>query len=157
MQQWRTSIHAPREGCDATALARVANITDFNPRTPRGVRLRRCNRRSTTCTLQSTHPARGATKNHGAGSRRLAYFNPRTPRGVRQIQCGDGGGDMRLQSTHPARGATYRESNRRAQEFTSIHAPREGCDMTELYLPESLRTTSIHAPREGCDFRDVLK
>ena len=79
------SIHAPREGCDdtpdvwaadawqfqsthpargATGLAGAAipDCKNFNPRTPRGVRL----------------PPRSLTSPH------LRYFNPRTPRGVRQ-------------------------------------------------------------------------
>ena len=32
----------------------------------------------------------------------------------------------------------------------SIHAPREGCDVSAV-KPCVWRTISIHAPREGCD------
>ena len=34
----RISIHAPREGCDISTNTTVRALTDFNPRTPRGVR-----------------------------------------------------------------------------------------------------------------------
>ena len=34
----------------------------------------------------------------------------------------------------------------------SIHAPREGCDMSAYALKGSALTISIHAPREGCDW-----
>ena len=33
------SIHAPREGCDLAQPGRDGADRDFNPRTPRGVRL----------------------------------------------------------------------------------------------------------------------
>ena len=56
------SIHAPREGCDCGLGVIFAEGTNFNPRTPRGVRRPRAIR---LC-------------------RPLIYFNPRTPRGVRQ-------------------------------------------------------------------------
>ena len=80
---------------------------DFNPRTPRGVRLRRrggsslyaaisihapregCDQTFMSLPLetrefQSTHPARGATlEGHNAEAVELGDFNPRTPRGVR--------------------------------------------------------------------------
>ena len=39
---WRSayiSIHAPREGCDLAQPGRDGADRDFNPRTPRGVRL----------------------------------------------------------------------------------------------------------------------
>ena len=35
---WKISIHAPREGCDSSHCFHIPSITDFNPRTPRGVR-----------------------------------------------------------------------------------------------------------------------
>ena len=55
------SIHAPREGCDGTPPGSSSGRSDFNPRTPRGVR-----------------PFRLGLP------RSLCDFNPRTPRGVRQ-------------------------------------------------------------------------
>ena len=55
------SIHAPLAGCDMEAIIWQSHIKNFNPRTPRGVRL-------------LARPTR----------RRSRHFNPRTPRGVRQ-------------------------------------------------------------------------
>ena len=78
------SIHAPREGCDSDVLAQALPGREF----------------------QSTHPARGATRQWQTTSTQGSYFNPRTPRGVRQIRGG----------RHLAR------------RPISIHAPREGCD-----------------------------
>ena len=122
------SIHAPREGGDnedfhdlpafplfqSTPPARGATssnaflilfYSDFNPRPPRGGRLR-------------------AGVSHAAGR----DFNPRPPRGGRQpfrvyrIVPGI------FQSTPPARGATKWFDHDRRVQFISIHAPREGGD-----------------------------
>ena len=56
------SIHAPREGCDLRPSITPAERLNFNPRTPRGVRRPRWGQRSWCSRFQSTHPARGATK-----------------------------------------------------------------------------------------------
>ena len=101
------SIHAPREGCDGTPPGSSSGRSDFNPRTPRGVRLTWKPRLPPISIFQSTHPARGATIDweccvpkilfqsthpaRGATPWRSArswtsfYFNPRTPRGVRRM------------------------------------------------------------------------
>ena len=100
------SIHAPREGCDYPTSRRRISCTDFNPRTPRGVRPWSWAGMRTPLSFQSTHPARGATRDmstysgwmlfqsthpaRGATRGRAdvyeltPHFNPRTPRGVRQ-------------------------------------------------------------------------
>ena len=78
-----------------------------------------------------------------------------------------------FQFTHPGRGATPINSSHSRGGGVSIHAPREGCDYTELLreLREIAfqfthpgrgatvtknkarrdKGVSIHAPREGCD------
>ena len=55
------SIHAPLAGCDGRYADTCRDCTDFNPRTPCGVR--RCCRIKdyTIFIFQSTHPLRGAT------------------------------------------------------------------------------------------------
>ena len=80
-----------------------------------------------------------------------------------------------FQFTHPGRGATPINSSHSRGGGVSIHAPREGCDYTELLrelreiafqfthpgrgatilmlVQRVLRLVSIHAPREGCDRR----
>ena len=101
----KISIHAPREGCDPTARRFFALCSNFNPRTPRGVRPRASRPDASSGPFQSTHPARGATKlrlfqvkqliisihapREGCDALRACLsepgmdFNPRTPRGVR--------------------------------------------------------------------------
>ena len=56
-----------------------------------------------------------------------------------------------FQSTRPARGATaLTEEDERKVEI-SIHAPREGRDIQQIYQGKSFHCISIHAPREGRD------
>ena len=58
---------------------------------------------------------------------------------------------MAFQSTPPARGATP-EQIRPVQSITiSIHAPREGGDLSEAERVDAVLDISIHAPREGGD------
>ena len=100
-------IHAPREGCDPGGRACTGLLTDFNPRTPRGVRRPGAGRLHHQMPI-SIHAPREGCDGIGvpAGHDPLLHFNPRTPRGVRL------GPQMILtrppvfQSTHPARGAT---------------------------------------------------
>ena len=99
------SIHAPRAGCDFIFSTIHQLHTDFNPRTPGGVR------RSTRGTACGT-----------------ADFNPRTPGGVRLKAVKDHRAALRFQSTHPGRGATIPTPIRRCSSWISIHAPRAGCD-----------------------------
>ena len=150
--RWRNiSIHAPRAGCDCIHRRDRMRGSDFNPRTPCGVRLRF--RRS----LQARR-----------------YFNPRTPCGVRQLlsrqffsvskfqsthpvrgatssSCGAAPVAGVFQSTHPVRGATRPSCAKTACAcLISIHAPRAGCDRLVPFI-RGERAISIHAPRAGCD------
>ena len=59
--QKQISIHAPRERCDVSSLLLRRSLENFNPRTPREVRLNGLKNDSGTSLFQSTHPARGAT------------------------------------------------------------------------------------------------
>ena len=95
-------IHAPREGCDPGGRACTGLLTDFNPRTPRGVRRPGAGRLHHQMPI-SIHAPREGCDGIGvpAGHDPLLHFNPRTPRGVRL------GPQMILtrppvfQSTHP--------------------------------------------------------
>ena len=128
---WRfQSTHPARGATVCNALLHLLKL-DFNPRTPRGVRHLLAEGQSAILEFQSTHPARGATRwccwwrssapqfqsthpARGATAPPLlsvsarGHFNPRTPRGVRQ----------------------YAGADLEAIEKISIHAPREGCDLT---------------------------
>ena len=57
--------------------------SNFNPRTPRGVRLGTILTTPMQSVFQSTHPARGATPSYWSCPPIMRDFNPRTPRGVR--------------------------------------------------------------------------
>ena len=77
------SIHAPREGCDAVAVAR-----------------RPC------ATFQFTHPGRGATDSERSPPAEQTSFNSRTPGGVRLKLLTHQRTHILFQFTHPGRGAT---------------------------------------------------
>ena len=100
------SIHAPLAGCDTMIRISSRPMSDFNPRTPRGVRHNSQIETFSGTAFQSTHPSRGATKllicdrnlvvfqsthpSRGATLTiavilTLRHFNPRTPRGVRHL------------------------------------------------------------------------
>ena len=79
----KISIHAPLAGCDLPADFAGPDVSNFNPRTPCGVR----------------HVLVDAT-----GS--IMDFNPRTPCGVRLDEKGFAITYTEFQSTHPLRGAT---------------------------------------------------
>ena len=77
------SIHAPRVGCDQRGPAPGLDGTDFNPRTPCGVRQAQQTIPHHTVGFQSTHPVWGATKTSSPLVWSTTNFNPRTPCGVR--------------------------------------------------------------------------
>ncbi len=100
----------------------------FNPRSPRGERHQTRGIRVRPHQFQSTLPARGATLVVLIVMVIDKYFNPRSPRGERHGKHG-------LAATGQA---------------ISIHAPREGSDLNDIYYITS-GSISIHAPREGSD------
>ena len=105
MGKERISIHAPHTGCDRAFCRVSGGGSNFNPRTPYGVRLKTTSSPSWSKQFQSTHPIRGATclvingvtvfiisihaPHTGCDARRSKrqvgkrHFNPRTPYGVR--------------------------------------------------------------------------
>ena len=149
-EKTKISIHAPLAGCDFTSCACRSGFSDFNPRTPCGVRQRQCRR---------------------AGFGR--NFNPRTPCGVRRwatrqilskksisihaplAGCDDAvydaSGNLYLfQSTHPLRGATKTDGrNRSGNRFQSTHPLRGATGKVKRSQKQAY--ISIHAPLAGCD------
>ena len=167
------SIHAPREGCDehlteadfvleafqsappaggatGTGERQTSGGTLSNPRAPRGGRRSYGQRKEDNLDISIHAPREGCDGRRHCGAWASSNFNPRTPRGVRQ----GGGNSLRplflFQSTHPARGATPAALPGADQPGISIHAPREGCDLSQ-FVDTTSRAISIHAPREGCD------
>ena len=123
------SIHAPLAGCDCGSRTSCGSWSHFNPRTPRGVRLRQ-RRRSDRAGHISIHapltgcddmqqavtdtkleisihaPLTGCDDRGSCNSGSRRYFNPRTPYGVRPVVCPRRELVSLFQSTHPSRGAT---------------------------------------------------
>ena len=78
------SIHAAQEGCDCiTSFQSGRGLYDFNPRSPRGLRLFSSAGKAQTVLFQSTQPKRAATMKSGLWYSTVLYFNPRSPRGLR--------------------------------------------------------------------------
>ena len=99
------SIHAPHTGCDATPSTTAWKSTNFNPRTPYGVRLKHCSKGLLITPFQSTHPIRGATP----------ITRPRAPLSHISIHA-------------PHTGCDVDFSVNFSDLVISIHAPHTGCD-----------------------------
>src|ERR1022692_2514447 len=104
------SIHAAREGGDNGAFQHPQTAQGFNPRRPRGRRHAKGAYAKQQITFQSTPPARAAT----SGSSPTPYAGL-------------------FQSTPPARAATCAKGTSLHDPPVSIHAAREGGDLTRVY------------------------
>ena len=173
--QYIISIHAPLAGCDGKYSGDRTVTTNFNPRTPCGVR--RYGRvisppeqlyfnPRTPCGVRHNRRRKGHGRNN--------HFNPRTPCGVRRYFFVRVQYDIKFQSTHPLRGATRRPPRGGVQlfKFQSTH-PLRGATHSRGRCPAArqdfnprtpcgvrrrggMRTDvaidiSIHAPHAGCD------
>ena len=114
----------------ATPIIRwpVWAISNFNPRPPRGGRLRR-----------------------GSDHHPVQYFNPRPPRGGRPGSFSAKGRIADFNPRPPRGGRRKGHRGRQAEIGISIHAPREGGDQRDIVIG-TVGIISIHAPREGGDF-----
>ena len=120
------SIHAPRAGCDPWWNGRTARGSDFNPRTPCGVR----------------HPAPTMI----VYPSKISIHAPRA--GCDKERDGRLVVEDVFQSTHPVRGATGVYGWTEAEETISIHAPRAGCDApVKFYEINGKRFQSTHPVR----------
>ena len=153
-------------------------ITNFNPRTPCGVRQyflvcfhpkrgisihaphAGCDVLHLIADLmelqfQSTHPMRGATFESRGGGSRCMNFNPRTPCGVRLTQQVEGLGDAYFNPRTPC--GVRREAKKsryRRKEFQSTHPMRGATSGYSRTL--SVGPISIHAPHAGCDKGKII-
>ena len=171
------SIHAPLAGCDTSPQMTGIALSDFNPRTPCGVRLlviivhraagvisiyaplAGCDaappsRRADAGYFNPRTPC-GVRHRRGAAPRRRQDFNPRTPCGVRRLFLCFARKGVLFQSTHPLRGATRARAggSGRVAHFN----PRTPCGvrLRQLGLPRLETKISIHAPLAGCDCRSL--
>ena len=145
------SIHAPREGSDASSACVIFFCVHFNPRSPRGERPSAILHIITSLFISIHAPREGSDPSVVVALAYLAYFNPRSPRGERHRKReptnfrakyfnprsprGERPAHHRItakdktfQSTLPARGATPHTARYCDTPAISIHAPREGSD-----------------------------
>ena len=102
------SIHAPIVGCDVPCVIAVADISDFNPRTHRGVRPIPNFFIIKNFLFQSTHPSWGATFMTSFWSLSPAVFQSTHPSWGATLNCISLSNDFaKFQSTHPSWGATF--------------------------------------------------
>ena len=122
------SIHAPRTGSDAQN-ADVIHLLTISIHAPR--------------TGSDTTPRMRSTTTR--------HFNPRSPHGERRAASSVREVRPLFQSTLPARGATLQANLASGHRYISIHAPRTGSDVVEVYNVVAHNQISIHAPRTGSD------
>ena len=128
----------------------VYGLTNFNPRTPCGVRQRDDLQVMISPRISIHAPLAGCDAPTPTSSCRHNYFNPRTPCGVRRTQATAPWRICAFQSTHPLRGATgATRSTGRSREFQSTH-PLRGATRAPKEIIDG-NTISIHAPLAGCD------
>ena len=152
--------------------ARQSSSICFNPRAPYGARHPRSGTLAKALLFQSTRPVRGATRLRwmsgmseivsihaprtgrdiitGGSSGAPTRFNPRAPYGARRSEAARRTRALWFQSTRPVRGATAHHMYPPPDQFVSIHAPRTGRDLKQLYSQYG-SWVSIHAPRTGRD------
>ena len=118
------SIHAPRAGRDGPAIWLASRCASFNPRAPRGARLRQGSTVAHYGWFQSTRPARGATQ----------HARPWAHGGHVSIHAPRAGRDALRRRSYPA-------------ERVSIHAPRAGRDGVGNRRDALRRRFNPRAPR----------
>ena len=149
----RISIHAPREGGDAAVFTVAVALTNFNPRPPRGGRRKLITAYGRTREFQSTPPARGGDPHGPQPMSTSKDFNPRPPRGGRRADRG-----ITVHLTHfnprPPRGGRLSGPHPELPAYAiSIHAPREGGDMTYNRTADFTVTFQSTPPARGATDR----
>ena len=102
----------------------LAPVTYFNPRFPRGKRLK----------VSKPFP-------------KAANFNPRFPRGKRRVAYKQIDGEWKFQSTLPAGEATYAKDSPDGNYTISIHASRGGSDSMSGLMAARNRYFNPRFPR----------
>ena len=127
--------------------------TNFNPRTPCGVRP--CQTSTYLCLseFQSTHPMRGATRSTQTQREGRTDFNPRTPCGVRPQVVGGLSAHGYFNPRTPCGVRLLVIINNHHCHNISIHAPHAGCDILKLCL---FRHGYDFNPRTPCGVRRCI-
>ena len=114
----------PLRGATTASGRSHSRTSDFNPRTPCGVRLKSCcnSRQAMDFNPRTPCGVRHVIHHVRAGN---LHFNPRTPCGVRQCRKDHPDGEKGFQSTHPLRGATVIHTKQQVKcQFQSTHPLR---------------------------------
>ena len=147
------SIHAPREGCDSILADTYSSRGCFNSRTPGGVRLISVTFVPHSLCVSIHAPREGCDTSRSRHHHRANSFNSRTPGGVRLGATDPPWYYIRFQFTHPGRGATSALSSYFGYDLVSIHAPREGCDLSYTPLEAGLPQFQFTHPGRGATSR----
>ena len=124
------SIHAPREGSDRNGSSPGSRGGCFNPRSPRRERPYPVVHHGAFAMFQSTLPAKGATNEGRPCRSHQLTFQSTLPAKGATLEAGEYQAIVRFQSTLPAKGATSPVATYLVLSRVSIHAPREGSDLT---------------------------
>ena len=154
--RWATDAHVfqsthPVRGATAFATSLPSRSSDFNPRTPCGVRRHASHQSCRTCCISIHAPHAGCDRPHIAAARPESYFNPRTPCGVRQQVS------TQQQPTNyfnPRTPCGVRRSSSVLSFSRRCHFnPRTPCGVRpDVCILITLHVAiSIHAPHAGCD------
>ena len=145
------SIHALREERDVFNCRPFMRSHNFNPRAPRGARLRNVCDTLRRFPFQSTRSARSATTAPTMNASQTKNFNPRAPRGarlliLRHMPLTD---EISIHALREERDAMLPSAYK--GDFISIHALREERDLWSGKKSRARRMISIHALREERD------
>ena len=177
--RWATDAHVfqsthPVRGATAFATSLPSRSSDFNPRTPCGVRQQVSTQQQPTNYFNPRTPCGVRRSSSVLSFSRRCHFNQRTPCGVRpdvcilitlhvaiSIHAPHAGCDpfktvrserlLLFQSTHPMRGATSPSGMRLTRR--SNFNPRTPCGVRrcQMFIKSNRLRISIHAPHAGCD------
>ena len=147
----RISIRAPREGSDDSEADQILCEDDFNPRSPRGERPAASTDLQQHQSFNPRSPRGERPRAPPLTQQAVTNFNPRSPRGERQDLRATRANAYLFQSTLPARGATIlRPSCHLLTGYFNPRSPRGERPWLLGSLPFG-QEISIHAPREGSD------
>ena len=129
--------------------------SNFNSRTPRGVRLLR----SLICLLilkfQLTHPTRSATCGRRIRSGNMGFQLTHPTRSATRSASTRSSFRFTFQLTHPTRSATWFLIYKFAMIKISTHAPHAECDQNAANFDNN-GNISTHAPHAECDIAILL-
>ena len=180
----KISIHAAQEGCDYPRYLYLPSIfLHFNPRSPRGLRLRESQKDKEVQHI-SIHAAQEGCDGcnyDGVLAERISIhaaqegcdfllaiitptfqpnFNPRSPRGLRLYgMITTSPSFSEFQSTQPKRAATTRAIIMQCSVAISIHAAQEGCDFLarhSAHLPQDFNPRSPRGLRRKNESKNIL-